>query len=105
MTAAAELSRTWQRVADTCDAHIAHATQDNTRSYLALLPPDLRAVVDRLARGLPWLHSGVLTPIELPEPLLLWHHVHPAVSADGEQLIVIGLRPLSPQDLAKPVRN
>lgn len=60
---ARDLSHGGLRIVASCDDAIQLAARDNCSSFLALLPRDVRAEVDRHLLALAWHDSGVLVPI------------------------------------------
>ena len=49
-----------------CIDAILHAARSGARLYLALLPADLRPLIDGMVRRSAWVHSGMLAPLEHP---------------------------------------
>lgn len=68
-----------------CSELIRHAAQGNTILYFSLLPPELCAEIDALARSVSWLLGGVMRHLGLPHGLT---SVFRVLSADDEEVIV-----------------
>ena len=82
-------SRLRLSVPPTCKALVSHAAQDNTQTYLALLPADVRHQVDLFVRRVEWPHTGLLRTLQLPEGIEFIERAAWAATAENEAVLIV----------------